>query len=428
MTGGAPAATGTGVVPGAVGLGPGAADTAAASVGVAAQPEPIAPAPLPPRVEEPGPTRSLPDAAPRPAPEDSASSSDPASDPASGAGPAAEEDEDAPRRPSWYRRLAASRVPVTGWWVLVLGALGCLVATVVPVGPAWLGTLGSLVMTSAYSWALAARTGGRPLVFGTLAALIGGATWWLDEPVLRNGAAVMTAVVAALLGVLVTVPAKSVLDAAREAAIALLVATVGSFAVVGWGPGLSVPRFDYLVLGLSLVGALVLVRGLAAGLHGLGRRGLVAVVSGSVVLVVGVAYAEALRRYGPGAMVSDLLDAVRWTRVHLGAFPRPLETILGVPALAWGCHMRARRRQGWWMCAFGVAATAPVAGALAHARVSLSEAGLSTLYGLVVGLVIGFLVIRLDLALTGPKGGRGSRRAEEAAAVRPEPPRTRPLR
>ena len=42
------------------------------------------------------------------------------------------------------------------------------------------------------------------------------------------------------------------------------------------------------------------------------------------------------------------------------------------------------------------------------------------LYGLVVGLVIGFVVIRLDLAFTGPRGRRG-RRAEEAGALRPEP-------
>jgi undecaprenyl-diphosphatase len=78
---------------------------------------------------------------------------------------------------------------------------------------------------------------------------------------------------------------------------------------------------------------------------------------------------------------------VRWSRDHLGAFPRPIETVLGVPALAWGCHMRARRRQGWWLCAFGVAATAPVASALVNPAISLVECGLSVLYGLVIGLV-----------------------------------------
>ena len=88
--------------------------------------------------------------------------------------------------------------------------------------------------------------------------------------------------------------------------------------------------------------------------------------------------------------------------------------------------MRARRRQGWWVCAFGVAATTPVAHALVNPSITLIESTLSVLYGVVVGLVIGFVVIRLDLAITGPRGRRG-RRAEEAGALRPEPRRTRPL-
>ena len=112
-----------------------------------------------------------------------------------------------------------------------------------------------------------------------------------------------------------------------------------------------------------------------------------------------------------------------WSRDNLGAFPRPIETVLGVPALAWGCHMRARRRQGWWVCAFGVAATAPVAQALLNPRDhACSRAGSRSLYGVVVGLVIGFVVIRVDLALTGPRGRR-ARRAEEAARW---PPRAGP--
>ncbi len=117
---------------------------------------------------------------------------------------------------------------------------------------------------------------------------------------------------------------------------------------------------------------------------------------------------------------------MHWSRDHLGAFPRPIETVLGIPALAWGCHMRARRRQGWWVCAFGVAATAPVAQALLNPAITLRESGLSVVYGVVAGLLLGFVVIRVDLALTGPRGA-GGRRAEEAAAGRPEPARTRAL-
>ena len=70
--------------------------------------------------------------------------------------------------------------------------------------------------------------------------------------------------------------------------------------------------------------------------------------------------------------------------------------------------------------------TSPVASALVNPAISLLECGLSVLYGLVVGLVIGYAVIRVDLALTGSRG-QGGRRLEEAGAVRPEPPRTAAL-
>ena len=88
---------------------------------------------------------------------------------------------------------------------------------------------------------------------------------------------------------------------------------------------------------------------------------MVTVVAGSLVLALTLGYAELLRRYGTESLVETLDDAVRWSHHHLGAFPRPIVALLGVPALTWGTHMRARRRQGWWVCAFGVALTAPVA-------------------------------------------------------------------
>jgi hypothetical protein len=206
----------------------------------------------------------------------------------------------------------------------------------------------------------------------------------------------------------------------------LVLAAIGALATVGFEPVVQVVRFEYATLGLALLGMFTIVYRLGAGLHGLGRRGIVIVLIGTAVLAVTLAYAELLRRYGTPTLVTNLLDVVVWSRDHLGAFPRPLETVLGIPALAWGVHMRARRRQGWWVCAFGVAATAPVANALVNPSVTLTESILSVTYGAVVGLVIGFVVIRLDLAFTGPRGRRG-RRAEEATALRPEPPRTRAL-
>ena len=67
-----------------------------------------------------------------------------------------------------------------------------------------------------------------------------------------------------------------------------------------------------------------------------------------------------LRRYGAPDLVDTLLDGRTWALDTLGGAPRPVQALLGVPALVWGTHMRARRRQGWWVCAFGVAAAAQV--------------------------------------------------------------------
>ncbi len=71
-------------------------------------------------------------------------------------------------------------------------------------------------------------------------------------------------------------------------------------------------------------------------------------------------------------------------------------------------------------------ATASVSHLVLDPRVTLAQAGLGELYTLLVGLAIGYLVVRLDLALTGSHG-RGGRRAEEATALRPEPARTEAL-
>lgn len=326
-----------------------------------------------------------------------------------------------------------SRWPVVGFGVAVVAALAALICAMVPVGPSWLGPAGAVVIASAYSWALAGRTGGRPVVFGTLAAALGLVALLSDRDALATGAAVMTCVVSAVLAVMVTVPARSYARAVRECVIAVVVAGIGALATVGFEPTVVVADFEYATFGLALAAVFVVVYRLGAGLHGLGRRGAVIVLVGGVLVVVTVLYAELLRRYGTPALVESSLDLVRWSRDNLGAFPRPLEAILGIPALAYGVHMRARRRQGWWVCAFGTAATAATANSLVNPSIGLTETGLSVLYGLLVGLGIGYLVIRLDLFLTGSGGGarsrgRRSRVDEEAAASRPEPRRTQPLR
>jgi hypothetical protein len=154
---------------------------------------------------------------------------------------------------------------------------------------------------------------------------------------------------------------------------------------------------------------------------------LFAVVVGGVALGAMLVYVEVLRRYGAPEIVDSLLEGRHWALEELGGAPRPVQALLGVPALVWGTHMRARRRQGWWVCAFGVTAAAQVTHTFLDPDLTLSEAGLTTLYSLVIGVVLGAIVIRLDLMFTGPRRGRRARTDGAAAALRPEPRRTRPL-
>ncbi len=377
-------------------------------------------------VAEPTPTPVAPELAPVPAA--TAAPATPAEPPAPEApAPLVEPDEtfaDGPRRSLlafWFGVLLLGAVAL-GWSALT-GILDSTQTTdQLPAMPGWLDGAGAVAVVTSFSWLLATRTAGRPLISAGLALVLGVGSLLVGGRVLPTGAAVMTCVVGSAYAVMVTVPAVTGFRAMREAVIATLVATVTAFAAVGFEPTVATERFEIVTLLLALVLVLAIVWRLGAGLHGLGRRGIIVVAIGLGVLFATLAYAELLRRYGAQTFVSSVLDFADWTAARIGAFPRPLVVLLGIPALVWGTHVRARRRQGWWVCAFGVAATVPLATGLVSPDSTYLEAGLRAAYSLVLGLLIGYLVIRADLALTGPKG-RGGRRAEEAGPHRPEPRR-----
>lgn len=361
------------------------------------------------------PTRRLPRRKPRPAPSGAA----------------------APARPETSSRRGSAWL-LAGWSLLTLAGVALLVVGVLePLGDARfelaaglvvdaadprLSEVGAVVVATTYVWALAARTGGRPVVFSLLTLAIGVVVLATDQDLLRRGAAAMTCVVSAVLAIVATVPGEKLWQAAREVLVAALVATAGGLATVGLRPTVDVGRFEYVTLALGLLGAFGLIYRLGAGLHGLGRRGFLTVVVGAAVLGLTLAYAELLRRYGTPTLVQWLLDAADWLRATVGASPRPIVALLGVPALVWGTHMRAWRRQGWWVCAFGVGATVPFAQALLDPTKSRPESWLAMGYGILVGLVLGALVIRVDRALTGG-GGRRGRRVVQPPVLRPEPAR-----
>ena len=321
----------------------------------------------------------------------------------------------------WFGVLAFGTAAL-GWSAITGLFSGSPSLSGVARAPGWLDGAGAVAVVTALSWLLATRTAGRALVSAGLALVLGVASLLVGGRVLPTGAAVMTCVVGGVYAVMVTVPAITWWKAVREALVATLVSAVTALAAVGFEPTVAAERFDLVALLVALVLVLAIVYRLGAGLHGLGRRGLIIVGLGLAVLVATLAYAELLRRYGAQTFVSSVLDFAEVTSQRIGAFPRPLVVLLGVPALVWGTHVRARRRQGWWVCAFGVAATVPLASGLVAPDSSYLEAALRGAYSVVLGLVVGYLVIRADLALTGPRGRRG-RRAEEAGPHRPEPSR-----
>lgn len=326
--------------------------------------------------------------------------------------------------------LTAGTVRAIWLVALAVGLLG-LAVSAFDLGPQFFGGLGAVVVGTAYTFALAHRTGGRPLIFGSLAAVAGLVVVLVDNEALRTGAAVLVASVAAVLAVMGTVPARRFPKSIREAFIAVGIAALGSFAALGFEPVVMVSRFEYATLACSLAIAFFAVYRLGAGLHGLGRRGAIVVGIGGLMLALTLIYAEMLRRYGSTGLMDSVDEMQRWCRIHIGGYPHPIQALFGVPALVWGTHMRSRRRQGWWVCLFGVALTAPVASTFLNPDVGIAEAALSVVYSILVGLVIAFVIIRIDLALTGStaagSGRRAAREADEASAVRPEPGRAQAL-
>ena len=272
---------------------------------------------------------------------------------------------------------------------------------------------------------LAVRSGGRALPAVVVAALVGAGAVATQSPTLLAGAAVGTGVLAACLAVLGTTPARSYWRAMAEVVLAEVVATVGALGVAGYRVEMDPARFRYTVLALSMAAAIGLVYRLGGGLHGLGRSGVLLVAAAMVLLVIGLAYTAALTRWGSPELRLDVASAKLWMRDHLGAVPLPIEALLGVPALAWGVHMRDRRRQGWWVCAFGTAMTASATIRLIGDDVDVAAVALGAAYSLVIGLVLGYVVIRAVRLVRGSPGRRSAR--VPATGHRPEPPRLQPL-
>jgi hypothetical protein len=292
--------------------------------------------------------------------------------------------------------------------------------------PARTPEVGAAVVTTCLCGMLARRVGGHATAAVLFSAPATAAAVVLDWTWLLAGVAALTAFAATVLAVVATRPAKRPSHVVLEYLAAIVVALTGAIAVAAYDAPLKPTMLGHVVLLTSLVATLWVAHRLGGGFPGLGKRGGLVILSAVAVLVVGLAYSEALARWGSPA-VTETLATTRQAVVGLvGAAPRPLELFIGFPALVWGLATRAQLRQGWWVCAFGVLATSGVATSLAAPGAELKPELLATLYSTLVGLVLGFVVWRVDRLFTGPRGRR-ARGAERALPLRPEPPRSQPL-
>jgi hypothetical protein len=259
------------------------------------------------------------------------------------------------------------------------------------------------------------------LAFGvSAAAVVTGRVW------LVGGAASLAAVSSGVLAVVVTRPGTSVLKTLREVVVAVAIAYIGALAVGGFAAPLQIDTFRLLTIVATVLGCLVVAQRLGGGFDELDRRTIGVVVAAIFALVVAAVYSRAFNTWASQGLVDAVDSLSNHVRDTIGAVPRPLEWIVGVPALVWGVRSRAFRHQGWWICAFGGISTAYIASSLGEPDVDLSESLLGTAYAVLIGVVLGLVLAGLDSNLARLDGGR-SHQAHPTPAERAEPGRRQPL-
>ncbi len=326
----------------------------------------------------------------------------------------------------WSVRRALIRVVVVIW----AAAVGVAAGTLAELHGLWsqpevMTRVGSTVATWLAIVMLARRTGGRVVLIGLFSAVSLGLVAAFPENWALAGAGVTAAAVHGVLGMVMSRPATG-LRTLQELLISAFIGAAGAIVVTGYGVVLRPFRFRVMVLTLVLLGGFALAWRLGHGARSIGRRGAVLIGGGVLLLAVSVAYTQALRSWGSPEVIASVDDFKGWIEGRLGAVPRPIEALVGFPALVWGVATRQRRRQGWWMCAFGGLGAAGVATSLIQPTASLVDSAAATGYDLVIGAVLGWLLVLADRLLTGG-GGRRARSIAPDLTERPEPRRFAPL-
>lgn len=305
----------------------------------------------------------------------------------------------------------------------VLATAGAATSVVAVGAPTWLARPSAAAVLVTLSMVLTHRVGGRMRIWASLAALLALAALLLERNVTISAAAGVTAVLATVTSVLVTRPARTVLETLREYGLAVAVALSGTVGVAAWSAPVGYQRFNLLVLGASLAVAIAVVWSLGAGLHGMSRQGVAVLVGVAVLLIVLLAYSSFVRTHGSETVVDAFTATVTWMRDTVGGVPRPVEVLIGLPALVVGVSVRSRHREGWWILVFAVIGTGVITTSLVDPNAYPSYVGLSTLYSVVLGLLVGLVARRLAMR---DRSARRSRAIERPTRV--EPSRRSPLR
>lgn len=332
-------------------------------------------------------------------------------------------------RPTRGPRFASPRtartfewLTVVGWLLGFVGSLSSVVATPVSI-PEWVWRSSAALLLVAFSMMLTHRVGGHMRLWVPLAVLVAAGAIITERGLLLVAAAGLTAVLSALVAVMLTLPAPTVGASLREYGISLLLAVSGTVGVAAWNAPANVPVYSGLVLASAVALGVATMWSLGAGLHGLSRQHLWILVGVAVVAVLLFVYGGIVRLYGSPGLKEALDDSIIWMRQNIGGVPRPFEVLIGFPAIIVGTSLRSRYREGWWVCVFAVLGTAVITTSLIDPGAYPSYFAFSTLYSAALGIPIGLLLRRIILS---PRSARAARAVAPPSRV--EPGRFSPLK
>ena len=303
---------------------------------------------------------------------------------------------DVPTREPRVKSPRAARLLMAGvfsaWVVGLLMAGTAVVAIDLP----WsVNRAGAVLLLVVFAVALTHRVGGHMRIWAGLVGILGLSAAVTGLPMLLAAAAGVSAVLAAVWAMVFTRPALTVPQVIGEYFLAIAIALSGTVAVAAWNASVNYARFNMVVIAAALGLSIMLVWSLGAGLHGLGREHLLILSAIAALIVLVLAYASFVRSHGSEVVTDAIASAVIWMRQTVIGVPRPVEVFLGFPALVVGVSLRARTREGWWIMVFGVISTSVLTTSLVSPRAFPTYILLSTLYSVVLGLIVGLLVRRI---------------------------------